>query len=58
MDDLDVVAAELVAAGLLVVEGDELRLTPEGEALGRLLAMGWTDEADAVFEALLSDEEG
>jgi hypothetical protein len=33
-----------------------LRLTPEGEALARLLAMGKTDEVDAVLEALLGED--
>jgi hypothetical protein len=55
VDEIDL-AADLERAGLLVVDGDVLRLTPEGEALARLVAMGKTDEADAVLDALLGND--
>lgn len=44
--------AELEAAGLLVVEGDEVRLTEQGARVGRMLAMAG-DEESVLLEALL-----
>ena len=59
--ELDAMVAELSAAGVLEEFVDEdgrpsLRLTPQGAAVGRRLAMtGDEDEAQAVIDALLAE---
>jgi hypothetical protein len=62
--ELDAKVAELSAAGVLgeFIDQDgrpSLRLTPQGAAVGRRLAMtGDKDEAQAVIDALLAAAQG
>jgi hypothetical protein len=62
VDDLDALAADLERAGLLMTGTDAegsptYTLTADGARLGTMLAMGQTEDADAVMEALLGAAE-